>query len=199
MSGLAVALGRQLAEPRGVAGWLVGQAMRVVNRRPIRIAIDALRVQPGDVVLDLGCGRGDAVPRLLREARGGAVHGVDHSVGTVLSARDRHPGATFHVGTFEDLPLPRGSIDRVLAANVAYFWHDHGPVLAELRRIVRPGGRIAVYVTRARDLRRIGLNATGTHRLFEADDLQRMLGPSAAVEQVDAGFGVRGLVATLNR
>ena len=97
------------------------------------------------------------------------------------------------------LPFTPASIDRILAVNVAYFWHDHRVVLDELLRVLRPQGRLAVYVTEASHLRRIGLDATGTHRLFDADELQEMLGSTANVERVDAGFGVGGLVATLDR
>jgi len=196
---VAVALGRQLAKPEGAAGWLLSQVMRVVNRRPIRLTIAELQVQPGDVVLDLGCGFGDAIPRLLSEAWSGSVHGIEHAIATALAAKDRHPRAQVHIGSFLDLPFARASVDRILAVNVAYFWHDHEPVLDELLRVLRPQGRLAVYVTEAGHLRRIGLDATGTHRLFDADALQEMLGPTANVKRIDAGFGVVGLIATLDR
>ena len=199
MSAVALALGRQLAKPEGAAGWLLGQAMRVVNRRPVRFAIDALEIQPGDVVLDLGCGCGDAFPRLLREAWSGRVHGLDHAVEMATEAKERHPDAQVHVGSFSYLPFTPASVDRILAVNVAYFWHDHRLVLDELLRVLRPRGRLAVYVTQASHLRRIGLAATGTHRLFDAGALQEMLGPTANVKRVDAGFGVGGLIATLDR
>ena len=198
MSRLTVALGRQLAKPHGVPGWALSHAMRIANRRPVALAIGALGIEPGDAVLDLGCGWGDSVPQLLGKAQGGTVHGVDHAVEAMLAARDRHPGARFHLGSFHELPFSRASFDRVLAVNVAYFWRDAGPVLAELRRVIRPGGRLAVYVTEALHLRRLGLHLTGTHRMFQAGDLHEMLGPLAVVSRVEVGFGVQGLIATLD-
>lgn len=199
MNAVASALGRQLARPRGLGGRVVAQAMRLANRRPTALAIAALDVRAGDAVLDLGCGPGDAIAALQAAAAGGAVHGVDHAEEMIALAQHQNPEARFSVADFDALPFPNARFDRILATNVAYFWQDDHAVLAELARIVRPGGRIAVYVTEAAALRRIGLHETGTHRLFTPDQFREMLGSTATIRAVDAGFGVRGLIGTIDR
>ncbi|TVV74465.1 class I SAM-dependent methyltransferase [Sphingomonas solaris] len=197
MSALARAIGRQLREPSGFGGWLTGCAMRLANRRPTRLAIAALGIRPGDVVVDLGCGTGDAVPALLAAARGGETHGVDHSEAMVRTAAHRHPDAIFHHSIFARLPFADATIDRVLAANVAYFWTEASPILTELARVMRPDGRLAIYVTDGATLARVGLRADATRRSFRAGDLEQLLGPRALVQPVRAGPGVRGFVATI--
>jgi ubiquinone/menaquinone biosynthesis C-methylase UbiE len=199
MSLLATALGRQLSQPRGMGGRVVAQAMRFANRRPTSLSIEALGVQPGDAVVDLGCGAGDAIPALIEAAFGGIVHGLDHAPDMVALASRRHPGATFHLGSFTALPFADGSIDRVLAANVAYFWYHESAVMAEIWRVLRLGGRLAIYVTEPATLRRAGLDMTGTHQLYSADRLVELLGPAATIRRVDVGFGVRGFIATIDR
>lgn len=199
MNTLASALGRQLARPSGIGGRVVARAMRLANRRPTALAISALGVRAGDAILDLGCGPGDAIPALHAAAAGGAVYGIDHADEIIAVAVRNHPAARFFVSGFDALPFVDGSFDRVLATNVAYFWQDDRAILSELARITRSGGRIAIYVTEAAALRRIGLHATGTHRLFTPDQFRKMLGPSAKIRSVDAGFGVRGLIGTIDR
>ena len=58
------AMGRQLRHPSGFPGRMIGQAMAIANRRPNRLAIEALGVAPEDVVLELGFGPGRAVGKL---------------------------------------------------------------------------------------------------------------------------------------
>ncbi len=199
MNPLAATLARQLENPNGVGGRLVGHAMRVANRRPTRLAIAALDVRRGDIVLDFGCGTGDAIPALTTAARAERVYGLDHSQDMIDTARRRNPGAVFYHAPFTDIPMPDECVDRILASNVAYFWHDDRPVLAELMRVLRPGGRLAVYATTAESLRRTGIGRSGTHRLLTVADLRSMLGPTAEITTVKAGFGVAGMIGTFDK
>lgn len=199
MNPIAATLARQLASPSGVGGRLVGQAMRVANRRPTRLAIAALDVRRGDIVLDLGCGTADAIPALTAAAGAGLVYGLDRSPDMIDTARRRHPSAIFYAAPFTAIPMPDDSVDRILASNVAYFWHDDRAVLGEILRVLRPGGRLAVYATTGDWLRRIGIGRGETHRLLTAADLQAMLGPAAIITSVNAGFGVTGMIATFDK
>lgn len=198
MTRIATALGRQLAKPSGLGGRVVADAMRLVNRRPTRLAIAALDPRPGDAVLDLGCGAGDAIPALQGVVGAGCVTGLDHSDAMIAIASRRCPDAHFCVGRFDALPFADHMFDRILATNVAYFWHDPRTVLAELRRVTRPHGRVVLYVTEAAALARIGLDRSGTHRLFTATTFGQMLGTAARISVVDAGFGVSGLIGTID-
>lgn len=195
---MANSLGAQLARPAGWRGRALGAVMRVANRRPTALAIEALGIQDGDTVLDLGCGFGDALPALICAAGTGAVHGVDHSEAVEVAIK-RCPGAHLHRAEFIALPFADSSVDRVLAANVAYFWHEPLAVLCELSRVLRPGGRMALYVTDARHLRRLGPDGVGTHRLFTGETLREFLGQAACINPVEVGLGVRGWIATLDR
>ena len=201
-------LARQLANPSGLAGRLVGQMMKIANQEPTRLAIEALDVQPGNRVLDLGCGPGQAAEQLRSLTSPGQVIGIDQSSTMIRQAQRsnwRHVLAgemEFHVAQFDALPFEDGSFDCVLASNVMYFWKDTGAALAEIRRILRPGGRLSVYVTSAESMSGWGFAEAGTHRLFLPHEVAEAL-TSAGFDAADialrtppVGRGVTGIVAT---
>ncbi|WP_044559224.1 class I SAM-dependent methyltransferase [Azospirillum sp. B4] len=202
-------LGNQLRHPTGVVGRLLGLVMNRLNALPNQAAVEALAPRPGDTVLELGSGPGHGVA-LAMAAVGpaGIVHGVDQSAVMLrqaarLNRQSRHRGQLhLHLGRFDTLPLPAGSVDGILAVNVAYFWHHSVGILREARRVLRPGGRLAVYVTDAATMRRWPFARTGTHRLFTPTELTAMLrgggfpDESISIRSVSLGHGIRGLIAT---
>jgi SAM-dependent methyltransferase len=107
--------------------------------------LDALALQPGETLLEIGAGGG----LLLRDAvRAGAhVWGIDHSPEMVALARQRAPEAQVVLGEAEHLAFPDESFDAV-AMSMVFFFLPH-PVLAmrECRRVTITGGRLAIYTT----------------------------------------------------
>jgi ubiquinone/menaquinone biosynthesis C-methylase UbiE len=104
----------------------------------------------GDVagrrILDAGCGAG-AVAVALRD-RGAIVAGFDRSVKMVELARERL-GADTDLRVIDitgPLPYPDGAFDDVIAALVLHYLEDWTAPLAELRRVLKPGGRLIVVV-----------------------------------------------------
>lgn len=181
--------------------------MRVINRRPNHLAIRALEIEPGNTVLDFGCGPGAAVREMSRLANRGVVHGVDQSPTMLRQAERGNRSAirlgrvALHAGRFDCIPLGDGSVDKILAVNVVYFWADIAKILAELRRVLRPGGLISIYATDASAMKKWKFAGSETHRLFDAEALASVLrsGPFAdcdvTVTSVRVSAGVPGLVA----
>jgi len=123
------------------------------ERRARTAGLDLLRVQPGERVLEIGCGAGGALVALAAAVGpAGCVVGLDLSPGMIrqASARLRRAGLTDRavmlVGDATSVPRPDVSFDALfMAFTLELFDTPEIPlVLAECRRLLRPGGRIAV-------------------------------------------------------
>jgi SAM-dependent methyltransferase len=110
----------------------------------------AMLALAGDVagrrILDAGCGSGP-LSAALRD-RGAVVTGIDASAGMLALARRRLGDETdLHVVDLRDrLPFADGAFDDVVASLVLHYLQDWGPTLAEIRRVLRPGGRLIASV-----------------------------------------------------
>jgi ubiquinone/menaquinone biosynthesis C-methylase UbiE len=108
--------------------------------------VEAAGIEPGMDVLDVGCGSGNAtIPAAKRGAR---VTGVDASPGLIEVAREKGADAMVEVdwivGDAQALPFETDSFDRVISIFGHMFAPDHRAAAAELKRVCRPGGRIAI-------------------------------------------------------
>jgi SAM-dependent methyltransferase len=110
-----------------------------------RAILDALALGPGGHLLDLGCGGG----LLLRDAlaTGVSATGLDHSQDMVDLARERAPGAEVVLAEAESLPFGDATFSAVSMSIVFFFLADPVGVLRECHRVLRAGGRVAIFTT----------------------------------------------------
>ncbi|WP_329048484.1 class I SAM-dependent methyltransferase [Amycolatopsis sp. NBC_01488] len=140
----------QFHHPHGIGGRVAGRVMahRSSNRRRNVWVVSLLDVQPEDRVLEVGFGPGIALGELAARATRGRVYGVDHSAVMVERASRRTRAAADRIelvhASVVHLPSFGEPLDAVLAVNNAGFWPDPPERLRELRRLLRPGGRIAL-------------------------------------------------------
>jgi arsenite methyltransferase len=118
-----------------------------VRRR--RIVRDALAAAPGERIADVGCGPGFYCAELAGAVGpGGSVTGVDASEAMLALARRRCaalPNVELRQGDATAVPLPDASADAAISVQVQEYVEDVGAALAELRRVLRPGGRVLVF------------------------------------------------------
>jgi ubiquinone/menaquinone biosynthesis C-methylase UbiE len=144
----------QFGHPHGTAGSVAGWVMahRPSNRRRNSWVVSLLDVQPTDRVLEIGFGPGLAIAELSRRVGdSGHVYGIDHSEVMLRLATRRNASAiaagrvTLSRASVDQLPPTLGGpFDAILTVNSLGFWPAPTERLEELRRRLRPGGRIAI-------------------------------------------------------
>jgi ubiquinone/menaquinone biosynthesis C-methylase UbiE len=115
--------------------------------------MDALGLSGPEAILDLGCGTGVAARAIARrpEAKGPAITAIDISAHLVELGRKLADGEglagriDFRVGDAHGLGLPEGGFDAVVMHTLVSHVADPATVLAEGRRLLRPGGRLVVF------------------------------------------------------
>lgn len=150
---IAAIVGR-FGHPRGTAGSVAGWVMahRPSNRQRNSWVVSLLDVQPTDRVLEIGFGSGLAIAELSRRVGdSGHIYGIDHSEVMLRQATSRNASAiaagrvSLSRASVDQLPPSLGGpFDAILAVNSLGFWPAPTERLAELRRRLRPGGRIAI-------------------------------------------------------
>lgn len=168
------AQGRAL-RPTVKAEWMAAFARHAPSARPL-------------AVLDLGSGTGRFTPPLA-ETFGGPVHGVEPSAKMRQVALDTatHPNVTYLEGSADAIPLPDASVDLVLLYLVWHHVPDQAAAAAEIRRVLRPDGRVLM-----RSTFRDRIPDFAWHTYFpRAIDLQREIFPTT--DEVERQFAAVGL------
>lgn len=129
----------------GVSGFIAGLTMVLGRAKVGRLAADLAGVSEGDHVVDVGCGPGAAARVAAR--RGAKVTGVDPAPVMLGFARrlTRDGDAVEWVeGRAESLPVPDGAATVVWSLATVHHWPDLDGGLAEVQRVLAPGGRFVV-------------------------------------------------------
>jgi ubiquinone/menaquinone biosynthesis C-methylase UbiE len=148
---LLAAFGR----PRGPLGRIGGRMMARANRSANRWLVELLEIRPGESALDVGCGPGVGIELLCTITPAGRVVGVDPSDEMMAQAQARNQ-ARIRSGVVEirkapanQLPFPDMTFDAAMSINSLQVWPDPHAGLREIRRVLKPGGRIALGFTSA--------------------------------------------------
>lgn len=145
--------------------------------------------RPDALVVDLGCGTGISARAFA--ARGLRVIGVDPNSSMLAQARAAGGGPEYREGAAEATGLPAGRADLVIAAQ-AFHWFDRDRAAAEIRRLLRTGGRAAAFWN-------VRPAETPFLRDYEALLLRYCTAPGERVRDEEALAGLRALPGLRDR
>lgn len=159
--------------------------MGVWSRLAGDVFIDWLAPAPRQRWLDVGCGNGAFTELIVDRCAPVSVHGVDPSEAQIDYARSRPASraATFEVGDAMALPLADDAFDIAVMALVIFFVPDPAKSVAEMKRVVRPGGVVCSY---AWDILGGGFPNAPLGRVLKDMGMPAPLPPSVEAARMDA-------------
>jgi SAM-dependent methyltransferase len=135
----------------GHLGEVIARASSLPGESVARTVLELVELAPDDAVLELGCGSGRLLSAVAARLRRGFAAGIDPSELMVRHARARNrrwvaqgrveisAGRSDDLGRFAD-----ARFDTAYGTHVVYFWMEPARDLAEIRRVLRPGGRLVL-------------------------------------------------------
>jgi len=142
----------QFAHPEGLLGRFVGMILALKNRERNAWTISLLDIQPRDQVLEIGFGPGQAIEEVAKLTSKGFVAGMDLSDTMVAQASKRNSAAIrsgrvlLQQGAESPLPFEDNKFNKVFAVNSLQFWSNPIAGLQEVRRVLKPSGRVVITI-----------------------------------------------------
>ena len=150
------AIAGQLRCPSGDGGIEMANRMNINNGNMTRCAIASLELQDGDSVLEIGPGNGKHVAELFEQTPSVRYAGIDISETMVTAAKELNSGlcsdgkASFTLTDGQTIPFADGTFTKIFTVNTIYFWKDPAVYLAEIKRVLQPGGILCIcFATKA--------------------------------------------------
>lgn len=174
------------AYPKGLMGRAMLRFMNLCHAPLTNWGLNLVGIQDGWTMLDIGCGGGATLRRLLKRSKGAKVYGIDISEESVVKAKkvniDVLDKKVFIAqGSAENLPYADGMFDLVTAVETVYFWPRLPHCLQEVRRVLKSGGRFAIMVEVV-DAGSMWTNVVEGMTAYSPDELQEMLDEAGFVE-----------------
>ena len=141
----------QCARPEGALGRVMLSFMNYTHAPLTNWGLKLVDVQDGWTMLDVGCGGGFTIRRLLKQSHDAQVYGIDISEESVAKAKKVNADVLdqqvfITLGSAEKLPYEDGKFNLVTAVETVYFWPNLPNCLQEVRRVLKQGGKFAIMV-----------------------------------------------------
>lgn len=143
-------LGKQYRCPTGLLGQAVGAKMVRQHAPETAWTISLLEIEPAERVLEIGFGAGRAIELIAAQAPQCTIAGIDLSPAMLRVSSRRNAEAikagrvTLHQGDVERMPFQDSQFEKILSIHALYFWPDPQRAVAEIARVLAPGGRLAL-------------------------------------------------------
>ena len=174
------------ARPYGRLGRITLRMMNLTHTPMAKWNLSLINFKPGWTILDVGCGGGKNISRMLRLSQESTVYGIDYSEESVamsIKKNQKYIGKRCFIehGNVIQMPFENSKFDLVTAYETVYFWPNLPKAFSEVYRVLKPEGIFTFsYGEESNPTMRYWANEIEAMRLLPLDDISKMLS--------DAGF-----------
>jgi len=148
--------------------------------------LSQVEIQDGWTMLDIGCGGGATLQRLLNRSKGATVYGIDISEESVkrakrVNAKVIDKQVFVRLGSAEKLPYKDGMFNLVTAVETVYFWPDLPHCLQEVRRVLKSGAQFVIMVEVV-DSDSVWTNVVEGMNVYSPEQLKELLDEAGFVQ-----------------
>jgi len=189
-------IARQLGCPEGEHGIKTGEMMHASNIGMTSAAIDALNLQNGDAILEIGHGNGGHIAHLLSQAENLNYFGADISETMITEARKINTRfiekglVHFQLTNGIDLPYADEQFDKAYTVNTLYFWPEPLQYLTQIRDVLKPKGLFSLCFADQTFMEKLPFTSYG-FRLYDVEKVQQLL--------ESAGFTIKNTIKKLEQ
>jgi len=165
-------ISNQFGRPSGILGRMIEKRMSKRTTLDAEWTISLLNIQPKSRILEIGFGGGISTQLASKLASQGFVAGIDHSTTMVQAARKRNVDAIkarhmeLNQGDAASVPFPDESFDIVFSLHSIYFWNNPIECLKGFRRVLKPGGLLAITIQPKTRWRQEQIDSPGINLFF---------------------------------
>ena len=158
--------------PQGFIGRLMLSGMNMGHSPMAKWAFTQFDVPDDGKLVDIGCGGGFNIRRLLERSKDGFVYGIDISSTSVEKSKKtnkkkyRQKNVRWLLGSADNLPLEDNSIKLAIAFETVYFWEALEKCFAEVKRTIEPGGKFVVVNDPGDPEKTLGKDDTGDEIIY---------------------------------
>ena len=174
------AIAAQFRKPEGEAGAEIAKYMNQGNHKINEYALEVLNLNHNDKILEIGMGNGFFVNQIVRSDNLVNYCGCDFSDLMVAHASENNRSlidegrVEFVTADAGNMPYGDNVFNCVLTVNTLYFWDPPEKVFAEIRRVLKPGGKLVLAIRPRAMMEEIPITRFG-FKLFTLDDLSKLL------------------------
>ena len=138
----------QVRKPSGRLGRIIAKGMNKGHAKLAIWGLSHLKIDPNDIVLDIGCGGGGNIERYAKMVLNGKIYGIDYSKTAVyiskeINRRYINQGIVeIYEGSISSLPFLDNFFNLVSSFETFYFWSDLTRDLKEIYRVLKPNGHL---------------------------------------------------------